>query len=101
MMRAAGVPRHTTDAVLGLQCPRCGAELRGTRESATEVRPRTFPMHFHVRFTAQCRGCAITYRARIKGYTDALVAAGAPSAARKGMRAPIQPAHLEAHRPAA
>ena len=90
-----------TDAVLGLQCPRCGAELRGTRESATEVHPRTFPAHFHVRFTAQCRGCGITYRARIKGYTEALVAAGAPAAARKSMRAQIQPAPLEVQRPAA
>ena len=90
-----------TDAVLGLRCPRCGAELQGTRESATEVHPRTFPAHFHVRYTAECRGCGITYRARIKAYTDALLAAGVPSPARKGLGAQLQPALLEVQRPAA
>jgi len=56
------------DAPLSLRCPRCGREVNGDASSASEVRPRTFPLIFHVRFTARCPGCGITWRARLKAY---------------------------------
>ena len=90
-----------TNAVLGLLCPGCGALLQGEREGATEVLPRTFPEHFHVRFTATCR-CGRTYRVRIKAYTaEAWRAASAPAASGEALEARIQPAPLAVQRPAA